>query len=66
MTPAEFKSARQAIGLTQSALARRLGLSPVNGDRSIRRWEGEPGKRGIPGPVAELLRGWLRARKPKV
>lgn len=35
MTPAELIAAREALGLTQSALARRLGLS-VN---AVWRWE---------------------------
>jgi transcriptional regulator with XRE-family HTH domain len=36
MTPANFKQARKELGLTQSQLARELGLSAKNGDRYIR------------------------------
>jgi len=39
MTPANFKQARKELGLTQSQLARELGLSKKNGDRYIRRIE---------------------------
>ena len=35
MTPAEFKSHRSALGMTQAALAKVLGCGP----RAIRYWE---------------------------
>lgn len=57
MTPSEFKSARQALGLSQPALAELLRLSPGG---TIYRYEA--GTRKIPGPVEvaieALLDGW--------
>lgn len=38
MSPADIKSARQRLGLSQSGLAEALRLGP-NGERTIRRWE---------------------------
>ena len=46
MTPAKFKAARQALGLSQDAMARAL---LVKSGRTIRRWES--GERDIPGPA---------------
>ncbi len=54
MTPAELKSARKQMHLTQSALAKALGLSPANGARSVRAWEKEGNT--VPGPVAVAVR----------
>lgn len=56
MTPADLRTARKALGLTQSGLAKALRLSEKNGDRSIRIWE--QGGNTVPGPVqvaVELL-----------
>ena len=67
MTPAEFKSRRQAAGLTQVALAGHLGL-PVQANRrapisrSVQDYES--GRRPIPGPVAQLMRQ-LKPQKKK-
>jgi hypothetical protein len=49
VTPADLRTARKALGLTQSGLAAALRLSPKNGDRSIRIWEQEGNT--VPGPV---------------
>lgn len=38
MAPADIKSARQRLGLTQQGLAEALRLGP-NGERTVRRWE---------------------------
>ena len=59
MTPAEFKSARKSLGLTQSGLAEVLRLSPKNGDRSIRIWETEGNT--VPGPVQVAMELLLKA-----
>lgn len=53
MTPSEFKSIREALGLTQSALASLFAMGG-DGARTVRRWE--TGERSIPGPVAVLMR----------
>jgi DNA-binding transcriptional regulator YiaG len=54
MNAHEFKANRQALGMSQRQLATALNLPPVNGDRTIRRWEA--GERDIPGPVQKLMR----------
>ncbi len=54
MTPLELRTARKALGLTQSGLAKALGLSPANGARSVRAWEKEGNT--VPGPVAVAVR----------
>ena len=46
MTPAEFKSARRALGLSAEGMARTLGVSA---GRTIRKWES--GENDIPGPA---------------
>ena len=50
MTPAEFRHIRNALGLSQKALAH---LLQVQSDRTVRRWEA--GDRDIPGPVRVLM-----------
>lgn len=49
MTPAELRTARKTLGLTQSGLAKALRLSEKSGDRSVRIWEQEGST--VPGPV---------------
>lgn len=49
MTPADLRTARKTLGLTQSGLAKALRLSEKNGDRSVRIWETDGNT--IPGPV---------------
>ena len=39
MTPAQFRSARNALGLTQIQAGRAFGVNP----RTIRKWEGKEG-----------------------
>jgi DNA-binding transcriptional regulator YiaG len=53
MKPAEFKSTRQALGLSQDALATILQMGG-DGARTVRRWE--MGERAVPGAVVVLLR----------
>lgn len=50
MTAVEFRATRLALGLTQVALARFLGVAV----RSIRHWES--GHHHVPGPVALAVR----------
>lgn len=63
MTPADLRAARKALGLTQSALAKALRLSPKNGDRSVRIWETEGNT--IPGPVQVAVECLLNHRGRK-
>jgi DNA-binding transcriptional regulator YiaG len=57
MDPEEFKSGRNAIGLTQTELARRLGVHPL----TVSRWE--RGFVSIPNPVEKLMHLWAKARR---
>jgi DNA-binding transcriptional regulator YiaG len=57
MSPEEFKSGRSAIGLTQTELARRLGVHPL----TVSRWE--RGFSLIPNPVEKLMQLWVKARR---
>ena len=50
MTPMQFKDARIALGLSQNAMAERLGLKT---SRAIRQFES--GERQVSGPVAKLM-----------
>lgn len=50
MTPANFRAIRNALGLTQGALALRLGV----GRRIVQYWES--GERTIPETVARIMR----------
>jgi DNA-binding transcriptional regulator YiaG len=49
MTPAELKSARKTLGLSQAEFAAVVGVAS---DRTVRRWE--DAERDIPGPVVVL------------
>ena len=55
MDPEEFKSGRSVIGLTQTELARRLGVHPL----TVSRWE--RGFVSIPNPVDKLMQLWVKA-----
>ena len=57
MSPEEFKSGRSTIGLTQTELARRLGVHPM----TVSRWE--RGFVSIPSPVEKLMQLWVKARR---
>jgi DNA (cytosine-5)-methyltransferase 1 len=59
MPPAELKTIRNTLGLTQSGLSDALGLAK-NGDRSIRRWES--GSTTIPEPVAMAVKSLLHEK----
>jgi transcriptional regulator with XRE-family HTH domain len=50
MTPVQFKDARKALGLSQNAMAKSLGLKT---SRAIRQYEA--GERQVSGPVAVLV-----------
>jgi transcriptional regulator with XRE-family HTH domain len=59
MTNAEFRKAREYLGLSLRAMAVALRVSS---EKTIRRWEElDPNKptRRVPGPVAELVEHWL-------
>ena len=48
MTPAELRTARKALGLTQKGLAEALQMG-IHGWQSISKWEREGS--AIPGPI---------------
>ncbi len=50
MTPAELKTARTRLGMTQKQLAEALRLAPKSGADTVRKWEA--GTRPISGPVS--------------
>jgi len=52
MTPLEFKAAREKLGLTQSELAKLIGVS---GARTIGKWEND--ERPIP-RYAQVIMKW--------
>lgn len=61
MTPEQMKSARKALGMSQSDLAKALRLGK-DGGRTVRRWEapiGSNNHRSVPGPVIVLIETWL-------
>lgn len=58
LTPADFRKARKALGLSQSAMAEALRLSPKNGDRTIRVWETEGNT--VPGPAQVAVEAMLK------
>ena len=57
MTPAELKRSRLALGLSQTALAKRLGVHTM----TVSRWE--RAFVAIPNPVEKLIRLWVAAKK---
>ncbi len=57
MTPAEFKEARQTLGLSTSALARILNVAP----QTVRKWEMPDHRstaRGV-NPIAARVVQWM-------
>jgi DNA-binding transcriptional regulator YiaG len=59
VTPEQFKGARDALGLTQTAMAQRLGVHPM----TVSKWE--RGLAAIPIPVEKLISLWVKAGKPR-
>jgi len=57
MTPAQFKAGRNALGLSQPAMARALNMGK-NGWQSILRWEKDGTT--VPGPAQVAMRFMLR------
>jgi DNA-binding transcriptional regulator YiaG len=55
MTPAELKTARKTLGLSQAEFAQVVGVAS---DRTVRKWE--DAERDIPGPVVVLTGLLLR------
>lgn len=61
MTPAELKSARNALGLSADGFAKLISPPDRPSDgRTVRRWEA--GDRDIPGPVVVLVKAIMESR----
>ncbi len=61
MTPAEFKTARATLGITQEAMAIKLGDPPDRYSlRAVESWES--GERKVPPSVAKLVNLMVRAK----
>lgn len=58
MTPDEFRTSRERLGLTRDALASVLGVHP----RTVARWENN--ESAIPGPALAVLTMMLQATPP--
>lgn len=59
MTPAELRTARKRLGLTQKGLAERLRMGP-HAWQTVSRWESDDNERGVPGPVAVAVEFMLK------
>jgi len=65
MTPAEFKAARLALGLTQGQLAGVLGYTPKSGRSHVGIFELASGNaRQVPPQVRRLLEAYLDGYRP--
>lgn len=54
MRPEDLKKYRKMLGLSSRGLAERLRLGK-DGGRTVRRWESDEGKLGVPGPVQTAM-----------
>jgi DNA-binding transcriptional regulator YiaG len=62
MTPADIKSARHRLGISQAGLAEALRLGP-NGERTVRRWE--TGDVPVTGPASVAIEYMVAGTKRK-
>jgi DNA-binding transcriptional regulator YiaG len=61
MTPADFRTARRALGLTQHQMAEALRMGK-HGWQSVSRWERDGST--VPGPVQIAVEAMLEKAKP--
>lgn len=61
MTPAELRTARKALGLTQHGLAEALRMG-THGWQSVSRWEQDGNT--VPGPVQVAVEMLIASRAP--
>lgn len=61
MTPADFRAARNALGLTQKQMAEALRMGK-HGWQSISKWESDEFEGAIPGPVTLAVECLLNHR----
>ena len=61
MTPADFRKARHALGLSQKGLAKALRMGKW-GWQTISKWEGDDYEGEIPGPVQVAMECLLNHR----
>ena len=58
MTPADLRTARRTLGLTQHGLAAALRMGK-HGWKSVGAWESDKNTRGVPGPVQVAVEAML-------
>lgn len=64
MTPADFRSARKRLGLTQKGMAEALRMG-AHGWQTISAWESDNDPRTAPGPVEVAVNCLLNHGGPK-
>ena len=64
MTPADLRTARKALGLTQKGLAEALRMGEW-GWQTVAKWEADSNTRGVPGPVQVAVEGMLEQKRGK-
>ena len=62
MTPADFRNARKALGLSQKDMAKALRMG-THGWQSISKWESDGFKGSIPGPVQVAMECLLHHKR---
>jgi transcriptional regulator with XRE-family HTH domain len=62
MTPKEFETAMDELGLTQGKVAKKLGVRPETVNRWLRGISGKM-RNDIPGPAAAAMKSWLDEKR---
>ncbi len=62
MTPADLRTARKALGLTQKGLAGVLRMGEW-GWQTVAKWEADSNTRGVPGPVQVAIEALLENQR---
>ncbi len=62
MTPADLRTARKRLGLSQHALAEALRMG-THGHQTISAWEADANTRGVPGPVQVAIEALLENQR---
>jgi len=61
MTPADLRTARRALGLSQHGLAEALRMGK-HGHQTVSKWEADDNARGVPGPVQVAVECLMREK----
>ncbi len=62
MTPANLRTARRALGLSQHGLAEALRMGK-HGHQTVSAWERDDNARGVPGPVQIAVECLMREHR---